>query len=58
MYASLPICPPLRLPVRVQWGFVNFRRLEDAQAAFSALRWKVIPDLTGSKPLKIQYRPV
>lgn len=39
----------------LQWGFVNFRRLEDAQAAYEKLQWRSIPELSQS--LKVQYRP-
>ncbi|PSC69160.1 heterogeneous nuclear ribonucleo A B isoform X2 [Micractinium conductrix] len=38
-----------------QWGFVNFRRVEDAKAALDALAWT--PNELSTR-LKLQYRPV
>ncbi|KAL4436566.1 hypothetical protein ABPG75_003705 [Micractinium tetrahymenae] len=41
-----------------QWGFVNFKRLGDATRAYQALVGEVIPELTGTRKLKLQFRPV
>lgn len=52
-----------RRPVRLgpsaaplQFGWVNFRRLEDAEAAVAALELQPVPQL--SRRLKVRYRPV
>lgn len=41
-----------------QWGFVNFKKISDASRAFEALSGEVIPELTGTRKLKLQFRPV
>ncbi|KAL4421221.1 hypothetical protein ABPG75_010512 [Micractinium tetrahymenae] len=41
-----------------QWGFVNYSRVEDAEAAYAALRFRVVPELSGEYKLKLQYRPL
>ncbi|PSC68073.1 Ataxin-2 binding isoform F [Micractinium conductrix] len=41
-----------------QWGFVNYKRLSDANRAYEALVGEVIPELTGTRKLKLQFRPV
>lgn len=55
--AYQPTHPPT-LPSALQWAFVNFKRLQDAEAAYSALRSQVVPQLSGDTFLKLQYRPV
>ncbi|RMZ54422.1 hypothetical protein APUTEX25_001998, partial [Auxenochlorella protothecoides] len=39
-----------------QWGFVVFKQVSDSQAAYDNLCGKVIPELTGTRRLKLQYR--
>ncbi|KAL4425988.1 hypothetical protein ABPG75_010004 [Micractinium tetrahymenae] len=41
-----------------QWGFVKYSRVEDAEAAYAALRFRVVPELSGEYNLKLQYRPL
>lgn len=58
----LPRHPHLALPhasaSTPQWAFVNFKRLQDAEAAYAALRFRVVRQLSGDLFLKLQYRPV
>jgi hypothetical protein len=37
---------------------VNFKRLGDAARAYETLVGEVIPELTGTRKLKLQFRPV
>ncbi|PRW39313.1 polyadenylate binding isoform B [Chlorella sorokiniana] len=37
-----------------QWAFVNFRRKQDALAAYQQLEW--VAELTDNRPLKLQFR--
>ncbi|GAB4821624.1 hypothetical protein N2152v2_008670 [Parachlorella kessleri] len=39
------------------YAFVKFERLEDAVRAFEALNNTVVPPLSGSKQLKMRYKP-
>ncbi|KAL4447429.1 hypothetical protein ABPG75_004648 [Micractinium tetrahymenae] len=39
------------------YAFVKFERLEDATRAFEALNNTVVPPLSGSKQLKMRYKP-
>lgn len=51
-----PVCNARPPSLPVQYAFVNYRRVEDAQAAFEALDGRAIPAATGKVPLKLQYR--
>ncbi|KDD74968.1 hypothetical protein H632_c957p0 [Helicosporidium sp. ATCC 50920] len=39
-----------------QWGFVVFKNVDDSKRAYDALIGEVIPELTGTRRLKLQYR--
>lgn len=39
------------------YAFVKFERLEDAVRAFESLNNTVVPPLSGSKQLKMRYKP-
>ena len=39
------------------YAFVNFHRVEDAVQAYSALHNTAVPPLTGSKQLKMRFKP-
>ena len=43
--------------MRCAMQFVNFERVEDAKRAFDDKNSVVVPELTGTHPLKMQFKP-
>ncbi|PSC68138.1 Flowering time control FPA [Micractinium conductrix] len=55
-----PLTDAAVFPARIGplgYAFVKFERLEDATRAFEALNNTVVPPLSGSKQLKMRYKP-
>jgi hypothetical protein len=55
-----PLTDAAVFPARIGplgYAFVKFERVADAMAAFEALNNTVVPPLSGSKQLKMRYKP-
>jgi len=55
-----PLTDAAVFPARIGplgYAFVKFERLDDAKSAFDALNNTVVPLLSGSKQLKMRYKP-